>query len=116
MRVINRTAVTLVGREPYQEWTRKRDADFAKNTLTVARTKAHGACVLLPEYDLEEDLLEWVEHNHAWLFELQLAAWTEDESAWPSVRNLEKFRQWFAVEIHNTVVDASDEDIEGEEL
>lgn len=116
MRVINRTAVTLVGKEPYQEWMRTRDADFAKNTLTVARTKVHGACILLSEYDHEEDLLEWVEDNHGWLFEVQLAVWTEDESAWPSVRNLKTFREWFRVEIHNTVVDASDEEVEGEAL
>ena len=116
MRVINRTAVTLVGREPYQEWARGRDADFTKNMLTVARTRTHGTCVLLPEFDLEEDLLEWVEENHAWLFEVQLAAWTEDESAWPNTRGVKMFREWFLVESHNTVVDASDEEIEGEAL
>jgi hypothetical protein len=116
MRAINRTAVTLVGREPYRKWARSRDADFARNTLTVQPTMTHGACVLLPEFDLEEDLLEWVEENYAWLFEVQLAAWTEDESAWPNTRTLKMFREWFRVESHNTVVDASDEDIEGEEL
>lgn len=116
MRVINRTAVTLMGRKPYHEWARGRDADFAKNTLTVALTATHGTCVLLPEFELEEDLLEWVEENYAWLFEVQLAAWTADESAWPNARTLEMFREWFRVESHNTVVDAGDDDIEGEEL
>lgn len=116
MRLVNRTAITLVGREPYQEWAHTRDADFAKSTVTVARTRIHGGCVLLPEFDLEEDLLEWVEDNYAWLFEFQLAAWTADESAWPKERDVKMFREWFRVEIHDTVVDAGDDDIEGDEL
>jgi hypothetical protein len=116
MRLINRTAITLVGDRPYVEWSKSRDADFNKSTLTVARTKAYGAAFLLPEFELEEDLQEWVEDNATWLFEFQLAAWTEDESAWPATRDLETFRKWFHVEVHSAVVDVADDEIEGEEL
>jgi hypothetical protein len=45
-----------------------------------------------------------------------LSTWTEDESAWPQVRDLKTFRQWFRVDLHSTVVDIGDDDIEGEEL
>jgi hypothetical protein len=30
MRVINRTAITLAGAQPYIDWIRSRDADFNK--------------------------------------------------------------------------------------
>jgi hypothetical protein len=116
MRVINRTAVTVVGARPYLDWTRQRDADFNKGTVTVARAKTFGSAFLLPELDLEEDVQEWVEDNAGWLFEFQLAAWTEDETAWPSTRDLQTFREWFRVDIHNVVVDVADNEIEGEEL
>lgn len=116
MRVVNRTAVTLVGTQLYVDWTRSRDADFARGAVTVARTRTYGACVLLPEFDLEEDVLEWVEENWEWLFDYELAAWTADESAWPNDRSLSLFRDWFRVDIHNTVIDVGDDDIEGEEL
>jgi hypothetical protein len=116
MRVINRTAITLVGAEPYVEWTRTRDADFNKGALTVARTKTYGTALLLPEFEFEEDLQDWVEENAVWLFEFQLAAWTEDETAWPAVRDLKTFREWFRVDVHSVVIDAGDDDIEGEEL
>jgi hypothetical protein len=116
MRIVNRTAVTIVGVEPYVDWARARDADFNKNALTVARTKAYGSAFLLPEFDLEEELQEWVEENFTWLFEFQLSAWTEDESAWPAVRDLKTFREWFRVDIHSVVVDVVDDDIDGEEL
>ena len=116
MRVINRTAITLVGAQPYIDWARGRDADFNKGSLTVARTRSYGSAFLLPEFELEEDLQEWVEENFAWLFEFQLSAWTEDESAWPADRNLKAFREWFRIDIHSVVVDMAEDDIEGEKL
>ena len=116
MRLINRTAVTIVGARPYQDWTRRNDADFNRGTLTVARAKIFGSAFLLPELELEEDVQEWVEENAAWLFEFQLSAWTDDESAWPPQRDLKTFREWFRVDVHNVVVDTADDEIEGEEL
>jgi hypothetical protein len=122
MRVINRTAVTVVGAEPYLAWTRARDAAFAAandpSSLSVAvpRAKPFGSAYLLPEGVEEEDLLEWVEDNYTTLFESQLSAWTEDESAWPKARDLKTFRAWFRVDLHGVVVDVADDDIEGEEL
>ncbi len=116
MRVINRTAITITGADPYVEWTEQRDADFNRGTLTVARTRTYGASFLLPEFELEEDLVEWIEDNYAWLFEFQLSAWTDDEAAWPAGRDLAMFRRWFRIEIQNIVIDMADDEIEGEEL
>jgi hypothetical protein len=85
MRLINRTAVSVVGAGPYVEWTRARDAAFesAKElSVSVPRAKPFGSVYLLPEGVEEEDLIEWIEDNYAVLFESQLSAWTEDESAW----------------------------------
>jgi hypothetical protein len=116
MRVLNRTAITITGGEPYVEWTRQRDADFNRGALTVVRTRPYGASFLLPEFELEEDLQEWIEDNYSWLFEFQLSAWTEDEEAWPPGRDLPMFRRWFRIDIQNIVVDIGDDDIEGEQL
>lgn len=116
MRVVNRTAVTLVGAQSYIDWMRATDADFNKGALTVQAVKAYGAVFLLPEFELEEQLQEWVEENASWLFEFQLSAWTDDESTWPETRDLKTFRAWFRVEVHNVVVDIADDEIEGEEL
>ena len=116
MRMINRTAVTIVGARPYIDWTLRNDADVNTGTLTVARAKTFGTAYLLPELELEEDLQEWVEENVTWLFEFQLAAWTEDEALWPQVRDLKTFREWFRIDIHSAVVDVGDDDIEGEEI
>ncbi len=116
MRVINRTAVTITGAKPYIDWTRQTDADANKGTITVARARTYGSAFLLPEFELEEDIQEWVEDNAAWIFEFQLGAWTDDEATWPKERNLASFREWFNIEIHSVVVDVADDDIDGEEL
>ena len=116
MRVVNRTAVTVVGAQPFIDLTRKTDADINKGAVTVARAKTFGSAFLLPEFELEEDVQEWVEENASWLFEFQLASWTDDETTWPATRDLKTFRDWFRIDIHNVVVDVADNDIEGEEL
>jgi hypothetical protein len=116
MRVVNRTAVSLVGAAPFVQWMRSHDADANKGTLTVPRAKPYGTVILLPEFELEEDIQEWIEDNVLWLFEFQLATWTEDEASWPPARDLKTFREWFTVDIHSVVVDAGDDDIEGEDL
>jgi hypothetical protein len=116
MRVVNRTAVTILGGQPYVDWTLSRDADFANGQIIVARTKPYGTVYLLPEFDAEEDLQEWVEENFTWIFEFQLSAWTEDESGWPPDRSLKMFKEWFRIDIHSVVIDASDEDIDGVEI
>jgi hypothetical protein len=116
MRVINRTAVTIVGAQPYVDWTNSHDADVDKGKLTVARAKPYGTAFLLPEVDFEADVQEWIEDNFAELFEFQLSAWTEDEATWPPTRDLKTFKQWFRIDIHSVVVDVAEDDIEGEEL
>ena len=116
MRLVNRTAVTITGAPPYLEWMRQTHTDFNRGALTLSVAKTYGSAFLLPEFELEEDLQEWVEENASWLFEFQLSAWTEDEASWPQTRDLKTFREWFRIDIHSVVVDVADDDIEGEEL
>jgi hypothetical protein len=116
MQLINRTAVTIIGAKPYQDWTLQNDAVFNRGAVTVARPRMYGSAFLLPEFELEEEVQEWVEENATWLFEFQLSAWTDDEATWPPERDLKTFREWFRIDVHNVVVDVADTDIEGEEL
>jgi hypothetical protein len=49
MRVVNRTAVTITGAQPYLEWTRQQSAGSTGGLLTVARARTYGSAFLLPE-------------------------------------------------------------------
>ena len=116
MRVINRTAISITAAQPFIDWTRRQDATVNNGMLTLPRAQPFGTAYLLPEFELEEDVHEWVEDNAAWLFEFQLSSWSDDESAWPQPRDLKTFREWFRVDVHSVVVDVADDEIEGEEL
>ena len=116
MRILNRTAVSIVGAQPYVDWTRSHSTDADTGLLTVVRARPFGSTFLLPELELEEDAQEWIEENAAWIFEFQLSAWTEDESEWPETRDIKTFREWFTIDLHSVVVDVGDDDIDGEEL
>jgi hypothetical protein len=116
MRVINRTAISIAGAQPYIDWTNQHDADVDKGVLIVTRAKPYGSAILLPEFELEEDVQDWVEENAVWLFEFQLSSWTDDESSWPATRDVRTFREWFRIEVLNVVVDVGEDEIEGEEL
>src|SRR4029453_7381468 len=116
MRVINRTAVTITGAKPYIDWTLRTDADVNKGAIPVARPRTYGSAFLLPEFELEEDVQEWVEDNAAWIFEFQLGAWTDDETTVPQGRDLASFRPRSNTEITTVGVDVADAAIEGEEL
>ena len=116
MRVLNRTAVTITGAQPYIDWTQTHEADANRGKLTVGRARPSGTAFLLPEAEYAEDLEEWIEENFADLFEFQLSSWTEDESLWPAPRDLATFQQWFRIDFHSLVIDVSDDEIEAEEL
>ena len=116
MRVVNRTAISITGAKPFLDWTGQHDADVDKGVLTVTRAKPYGSAILLPEFELEEDVQEWVEENAVWLFEFQLSSWTDDESSWPSTRDAKAFREWFRIDVLSVVLDVGDDAIAGEEL
>jgi len=116
MRVLNRIAVGISAKQPYIDWTRRHDADANRGLVTVATAKPYGTAILLPEFEVEEDVQEWIEENASWLFEFQLSSWTEEESTWPQTRDFKTFREWFRIDIHATVVDEAEDELEGEEL
>jgi len=115
MRLINRTAVTLTGAQPYLDWMRQTDADFNKGAITVAPAKTYGSAFLLPEFELEEDLQNgWRTTRLA----LRVSTLGVDRAGNVVASNprLKTFREWFRIDIHSVVVDVGDDDIEGEEL
>ena len=116
MRVLNRTAVTITGAQPFIDWTNQHEGDVNRGQITVARARPYGTAFLLPEAEFAADLEEWIEDNFADLFEFQLSSWTADENAWPPTRDLTTFREWFRIDLHSLVVDIPDDEIEGEEL
>ncbi|MFC1617611.1 hypothetical protein ACFL2K_05275, partial [Candidatus Margulisiibacteriota bacterium] len=69
---------------------------------------------MLPEFDYEEETLEYIYAFYETIFENELATWEEDEKRWPQMRTIDTFRQWFAIKSHDLVFDLMDKDLEKE--
>lgn len=102
--VVNRVSMLLVPRQPWIDWAASLDRD---DPPPAAGTP--GNTYLLPAYDEEEDLKEFIHGNHGIFFEEELAAWTDDESVWPADRSWEMFTEWFDLHISALVYDLGDE-------
>jgi len=56
MLVVDRTAVTITGAQPFIDWMRDTDADFNRGAITVPRAKAYGSVDVADENIEGEEL------------------------------------------------------------
>ena len=112
MEMLNRSAVLLKPRRPYLEWAKLDDAEgLADGVFETMREEP--VVYLLPDYDDEYERDELLERCWPVLFEVMLAAWTENEALWPEERAFELFQEWFEVQMSSIVEDLlADEPLE----
>ena len=101
MSYIYRAAITVIRKQPYIDWANDEaiddDVSFpADDRRTVYLVSQSGSGVTTA------DLLDefWQD-----MFEEELAAWSEDEAAWPAPRTRELFDAWFDLEFTEAVID-----------
>lgn len=101
---INRSAVIVRVKQPFIDWANSLD-DGPR-----AKLRTYDPTLML--VDEMEDPAEWPHvENGLWgrIFEYQLAGWHRDPRDWPHPRTISMFREWFDVELHLGVYDASDD-------
>jgi hypothetical protein len=109
MAFLYRTPAIVRPRQPYVEWANSFKDEGPELTLEFARRQS--TIFLLPENDFtdvsEAELLsDWWDA----IFEEELAAWTKEETNWPTDRTREMFDAWFDVEFAETIVDLVPDD------
>lgn len=103
MGVVNRCAISVQALEPLQQWLQQVDPEAQK-------VFGHPPTLyLIPEYGSDEEGEDLLEDCFDWIFEQELACWTNNRSSWPQRRDVVLFRQWFAVSLHPLVVDLVDD-------
>ena len=85
------------------------------HTSIMEQVNQDNTSYLLPDYESDNEGKEILRHYFDLIFEEQLAGWWQDETAWPSRRDLATFLQWFDVEFHSLVLDLVDEPLLHEE-
>jgi hypothetical protein len=93
--------------QPFLDWLNG-VADFESVDITLEQVQADCTALIIPEFDDQDEAVAFVYKLWEDLFEAELAAWTENRALWPQKRSIEMFMEWFAVEIHTTVVEVEE--------
>lgn len=109
MYLVNRSVAIIRPKRPFLTWLNAMpELDFE---LTLSDIRIDSTIVMIPEVHEAEDGIAYIDEIALSLFEMELASWVADESAWPSDRDLKMFWEWFDVEIHMEVIDSVATDI-----
>ena len=114
MILLNRSAIVVVPKQPFLDWLRGVDA--ANTELTLDDLAAEPTIYLLPAYDSEEAMTEYLSEVYADIFEEELNGWHSDDSVWPRDPAFEMFCLWFDYRFHPMLVDVCDEPLAEEEV
>lgn len=107
--MINRAVAVIKPRQPYLDWAKSIPGLAGDVTLDELRTDC--ITILIPNFDAVAESRAFIAGLSVNLFEMELGAWDRHPMTWPEDRSYERFCEWFDVEIHSIVVDASDGDI-----
>lgn len=111
--MINRCAVTLTRKKPFQSWLENLP-DPEK--VSLEELDEDSPVYLIPDYDMGKDRESFLELSHSAIFEVELHTWWTAEKDWPQNRTFEMFKQWFDYKFHSIVVDLVDEALHDDEM
>lgn len=102
MKLVNRSALTIIPRQPYVDWANTLD-DGPKLDITDPH---HEYDVYLVDEIADGDDLNWVLHEYyPRIFYEALMDWHTDQKDWPKTCDFETFQQWFEVRVCSGVFD-----------
>lgn len=110
MYFVDRTAVVLKPTETFLNWLKQSDSDLPD--LTLAQLRSNCSVFLVPQFDEPEQAVAYFDERHREIFAAELSGWTVDEKDWPQNLDLQTFWQFFELEVHDTVLDLEDADLQ----
>lgn len=112
MKVINRSAVVVKHKAPYNQWLES----FGDEGLISSEMRREPSLYLVNELFDQGDLERYLYQQFHSIFANELMSWTDDESLWPTLRDYATFSQWFEIETYAMVFDTLNVSIQAEEL
>ncbi|MFH2058338.1 MAG: hypothetical protein ABIJ59_05505 [Pseudomonadota bacterium] len=110
MKSINRTAITIIPKQPYIEWANSFEDG-------VGYDHPHATTILIPdkydEFNYETYLKKTFNQQ---IFEEELESWMADPDVWPPKKTYKIFKEWFDVICSDMTWDYGDKDVEHEEF
>jgi hypothetical protein len=114
VRVVNRSVLVVVPKQPFLDWLHR--ADPTSEDLTLEDLRREPSVYLLPARDMETDLEKCLKRLCGAIFEEKLRGWYRVEGLWPRHRSITTFREWFEYQFHTMPMDLANEPLIWEEL
>ncbi|OMH25593.1 hypothetical protein [Motiliproteus sp. MSK22-1] len=118
MKLINRTAVSVLPKQPYVDWVNQLDSSLTglDRPMTLLDQLKEGRIYLLAERERVEEVQVLLEDGWMNIFKNELGAWDEFEDDWPKPLTRELFDCWFEVAAQVLVFDLHSEPLMVAEL
>lgn len=111
MKLLNRSAFTVVPKQPFVDWANglELDDEGLNQALTLEEHQREGTVYLIDEVEADSDFEAALTLSWATIFENELAAWDEMADAWPEPRSQMLFADWFEVKPQVMALDLASE-------
>jgi len=110
--MINRNAILIRARPPYLDWI---NATSPGESPAIAIEQVGQTLYLVPEFEDADGLTRVLRQVFHDIFCRELEGWSRDQSHWPRELTLALFREWFEIEMIETVEDVGHGPIENDE-
>ena len=111
MNSINRTVITIKGKEPFVEWANSFDDGGPKMNIN----ELHSTAYLIPDTYDEFNYEKYLKKNFKTIFMSELHSWMIEPSVWPKKLTYKVFTEWFEIQISDMVFDLGIDEIIVEE-
>lgn len=110
MKLLNRSAFSLLPKQPFVDWTNQLPLDDElTGEMTLEDHRQEGTVYLVDEVEEEGSFDDAMARHWKAMFENELAAWDEFADHWPQSLTLELFNQWFELKPQVLALDMSKE-------
>lgn len=110
---LNRTAIVVSYKQPMVDWM---NDVFSEDPVDTKEEDFDNTIYLLPQFDDLTGVENYLRKHYEDIVGLELFDWVTDDSMWPKDWTYEKFKEWFDVKIHTTIVDVCKKEIIREKL
>jgi hypothetical protein len=113
MKLINRSAVVVRPAAPFIEWLHKVDP---ADTFRLEEMVDDATIYLLPDFNNDDEALEYLAKVSSTIFEQELESWYRDPEIWPAQRDVIELRRWFHISFHSMLFDLSQGRLKHEQM
>ena len=80
--------------------------------LTLSQIQSTATVYMVPDAETPEHIVKYIDDHFEGIFTTELASWSIEEADYPQDMSLKAFWELFEIEVHDLVLDITDEDLQ----